>query len=60
MDKINIPALILSFIVVLFFVLVGVALSYQNFLWVTVCLLLGFLVMGFGIYLKIKRQSKES
>ncbi|HLR65038.1 MAG TPA: hypothetical protein VK075_06390 [Pseudogracilibacillus sp.] len=54
MNKVNIPALLLAFVVIFFFTLVGVALAVQNLLWACLAFLAGFLVMAFGIYLKIK------
>ena len=55
MKKLNIPMLLLAILVILMFCLVGVAMSYQNIWFILLFLLLGFGLMGFGLYLKNKR-----
>lgn len=46
--------LFLAILVITMFSLVGVAIAYENFLFMIVFLLLGFALMGYGINLKRK------
>ncbi|GAA0613391.1 hypothetical protein GCM10009001_33290 [Virgibacillus siamensis] len=56
MKNINIPMLLLATLVILMFVLVGIAISYRNIWFVLLFILLGFAFMGFGLSLKRKRK----
>lgn len=57
MKDINFPALFLAITVVAMFSLVGVMMTYQNFLWMGIFFILGIIIMGFGIYLKVKNKT---
>lgn len=57
MQKVNIPMLLLSLLVVSMFILVGLAIAYRNIWLVLLFLFLGFAIMSFGISLKRKRES---
>lgn len=57
MKDINFPALFLAITVVAMFSLVGVMMTYQNFLWMAIFFILGIVIMGFGIYLKVKNKT---
>ncbi|MEI3606765.1 DUF5325 family protein [Pseudogracilibacillus sp. SE30717A] len=54
MKKINFPMLLLAILVVLMFCLVGVAIAYESVLLIILFILLGFALMGYGIFLKRK------
>lgn len=56
MNGINVPALILAITVVTMFSLVGIMMAYQNFLWMAIFFILGIIIMGFGIYLKVRKK----
>jgi len=57
MKNINVPILLLATLVVSMFCLVGVAMFYENFLFMILFTLLGFFFMGYGLMLKRKRKS---
>lgn len=57
MEKLNIPMLLLSLLVVSMFILVGLAIAFRNIWLVALFLFLGFAMMSFGISLKRKRES---
>jgi len=57
MKNINVPTLLLAILVVSMFCLVGIAMFYENFLFMILFTLLGFLIMGYGLVLKRKRKS---
>jgi len=52
----NLFALLLAFLVIAMFSGVGIFIAEKNFLAMTLCILLGFSIMGYGIYLKVKRN----
>lgn len=54
MSKQNILFLILSFVVVLFILLVGVFLAEKMLMFAFLSLVIAFAFMGFGFYLKRK------
>lgn len=54
MKKINFPMLLLATTVILMFCLSGIAIAYENMLLVGLFILLGFLFMGYGLYVKRK------
>lgn len=54
MKNINVPMLLLAFLVILMFVAVGVAIAFRNIWLILLFLLLGFAIMGFGLSLKRK------
>jgi len=56
LKKINFQALFLAILVILMFCLVGVAIAYNNFLWMILFFLFGNIIMGFGIYLKRRKS----
>lgn len=56
MKNINVPILLLATLVVSMFCLVGVAMFYENFLFMILFTLLGFFFMGYGLMLKRKRK----
>jgi len=58
MNQINISALLLAIVVVAMFSLVGIMMTYQNYLWMGIFFVAGIVIMGFGIFLKVKRQMK--
>lgn len=49
MKEINFPMLLLAFLVIFMFCLVGIAIYYQNFWLVFLFLFLGFAFMGLGL-----------
>ncbi|MBB6454976.1 hypothetical protein HNQ94_003470 [Salirhabdus euzebyi] len=53
----NVLMVIIAIFVILSFSMVGVALAYRNYLIAGLLFLLGFIIMGFGLRLKRKRQS---
>lgn len=57
MKNINLPILLLAILVVSMFCLVGVAMFYENSLFMILFTLLGFGLMGYGLMLKRKRKS---
>jgi len=57
MNKINVPMLLLAILIISMFAAVGVAISFRNALLVILFLLLGFVLMGYGISLKRKSDS---
>lgn len=56
MKGINFPALFLAITVVAMFSLVGIMMTYQSYLWMAIFFILGIIIMGFGIYLKVKNK----
>lgn len=56
MKKINIPMLLLAMLVISMFLAVGVAIAFRNIWFVLLFLLLGFIIMGYGLSLKRKRK----
>jgi len=54
LKKVNFPMLFLAFLVVSMFCFVGVAIAYQNLLFIILFLSLGFILMGYGLILKRK------
>lgn len=57
LKDVNIPILLLAALVVTMFCLVGVAMFYENTLFMILFTLLGFGTMGYGLMLKRKRKS---
>jgi Family of unknown function (DUF5325) len=49
-------ALLTAILVIACFVAAGVTISYQNYGWMTVAILTGFVIMGAGIFAKRKGQ----
>lgn len=56
MKKVNIPMLLLAALVILMFVAVGVAIALRNIWLVLLFLILGFALMGSGLFFKKKRK----
>ncbi|GAB4072295.1 hypothetical protein GCM10028778_02260 [Barrientosiimonas marina] len=56
MKNINIPMLLLATLVILMFVLVGIAIAFRNIWLILLFILLGCAFMGFGITLKRRRK----
>ncbi|MBP1968236.1 hypothetical protein J2Z83_000328 [Virgibacillus natechei] len=56
MKNINFPMLLLALLVISLFASVGVAIAFRSVLFIILFMLLGFLVMGYGITLKRKRK----
>lgn len=56
MKNINIPMLLLAFLVILSFIAVGLAIAFRNIWFILFFILLGFALMGYGISLKRKRK----
>lgn len=54
MKNINIIALLLAIIVITLFSSIGVAIAFRNIIAIVLLAILGFGVMGYGIYLKKK------
>ncbi|QTM99291.1 hypothetical protein ERJ70_08225 [Sediminibacillus dalangtanensis] len=57
MKKIQLPMLLLAVLVIASFVAAGVAIGFRNYLWMVLFILAGFLLMGFGLARKRRRQS---
>lgn len=57
MKSIDIRALILAFLVIAMFSLVGIAIAYQNFFLVILFFLLGCFIMMYGIRTRKKSDS---
>ncbi|MUV36262.1 hypothetical protein JNUCC1_00063 [Lentibacillus sp. JNUCC-1] len=58
MKKIDIPMLLLAFLVILMFFLVGLAIAFRSILFIILFIVLGFGLMGLGLYLKRKKRTK--
>lgn len=57
MKKINLTALILSFLVITSFSAVGIAIAFRSIIAIIVFMFLGFSIMGYGISLKKKNNA---
>lgn len=57
MKKFNLPALLLATLVTFMFVGVGAAISYKSVTFILLFLVLGFVIMGYGISKKKNRES---
>jgi len=55
MNKINIPMFLLALLIILMFAAVGVAIAFRNIWFILLFLILGFVLMGYGISLKRKK-----
>jgi uncharacterized membrane protein len=58
MKQINIPALLLAFLVVLMFVGVGFAIALRNVWLILLFIILGFSIMGSGIAYKKRKVTR--
>lgn len=58
LKNVNFFALILAILVIAMFTCAGIAIALHNFLMMTLCLVIGSAIMGYGISLK-KRQKKS-
>ncbi|MEQ6376185.1 DUF5325 family protein [Bacillaceae bacterium S4-13-58] len=58
MKKIQITPLILAFLVIISFSIVGVTIAYRSILWSSFFLLVGFGVMGYGMGQKRKTSKR--
>jgi uncharacterized membrane protein len=58
MKQINIPALLLAFLVVLMFVGVGFAIALRNVWLILLFIILGFSIMGSGIAFKKRKVTR--
>ncbi|WP_163970787.1 DUF5325 family protein [Oceanobacillus halotolerans] len=56
MSKINFPMLLLAALVITMFLAVGVAIAFRNIWLILLFIILGFLIMGYGLSLKRKRK----
>ncbi|MFC4556973.1 DUF5325 family protein [Virgibacillus kekensis] len=56
MKNINIPMLLLATLVILMFILVGIAIAFRNVWFVLLFIILGFAFMGYGLSLKRKKK----
>ncbi|CEI84431.1 hypothetical protein J18TS1_13450 [Oceanobacillus oncorhynchi subsp. incaldanensis] len=56
MKKIDISMLLLAFLVVLLFILVGLAIAFRNVWAIILCIILAFSVFGFAMSRKKKRK----
>lgn len=56
MKKLDLPMLLLATLVILMFVLVGIAIAFRNIWLVLLFIILGVAFMGYGISLKRKRK----
>ncbi|WP_085992514.1 DUF5325 family protein [Oceanobacillus senegalensis] len=54
MAQLNIPMLILAFLVIAMFVGVGIAISLGNIWLILLFIVLGFAIMGYGLSIKRK------
>ncbi|WP_026570494.1 MULTISPECIES: DUF5325 family protein [Sediminibacillus] len=57
MKKIQLPMLLLAVLVIASFVAAGIAIGFRNYLLMVLFILAGFLLMGFGLARKRRRQS---
>lgn len=57
MKSIDIPMLLLAICVVAMFSGIGVAIALESILFIVLCLLAGFALMGYGISIKVKRRN---
>lgn len=58
MKNINFPMLLLAILVILLFSAVGVAIALRHLPTIIALLMIGFIVMGYGIYLKKNEERK--
>ncbi|MFD1066110.1 DUF5325 family protein [Oceanobacillus locisalsi] len=56
MKKIDFPMLLLACLVVLLFILVGLAIAFRSVWGIILCVILAFAVFGYGISKKKKRK----
>lgn len=54
MKKVNLSAFLLALLVVVSFSAVGVSIAFRSFVSIVIFTILGFVIMGYGIYLKKK------
>jgi len=59
MKPIDFPMLLLAISVVLMFSGIGVAIAYESILFIVLCTILGFALMGYGIRVKVKRRNSH-
>lgn len=52
----NFFALFLAFLVILMFIGAAISIAEHNILTMLICILLGGLIMSYGIFLKVKRN----
>ncbi|MDC3412786.1 YlaF family protein [Aquibacillus sp. 3ASR75-11] len=57
MKKIQFPMLLLAFLVILSYMLVGVAIGYRNYILAIFFVVLGFVLMGFGLARKRRNNN---
>ncbi|MDL4841310.1 DUF5325 family protein [Aquibacillus rhizosphaerae] len=58
-SSIQYSKLLLATLVIACFAFVGIAIAYRNFWLAFTALFIGFLVMGYGLSLKRKKQHKQ-
>lgn len=56
MEKFNWKMFFLAFLVVLMFIAVGLAIAFRSVFLIVLFTILGFILMGYGLYLKRKNQ----
>ncbi|MFD1038735.1 DUF5325 family protein [Virgibacillus byunsanensis] len=56
MKNLNFPMLLLASLVILMFLLVGIAIAFRNIWLILLFLIIGFAIMGYGLSLKRKRK----
>lgn len=59
MKSIDFPMLLLAICVVLMFSGIGVAIALESILFIIICTILGFALMGYGISIKVKRRNTQ-
>lgn len=59
MKNINIPMLLLAFLVILMFSAVGIAIAFRKMWAIVILSMLGFSMMGYGISLKRKHEKSD-
>lgn len=57
MKTIDFPMLLLAFCVVALFSGIGIAIAYKSLLFIVLCAALGFILMGYGIRIKLKKSN---
>lgn len=59
MKNVNIPMLLLALLVIIIFSAAGVAIAFRSLFAIIASLVLAFLMMGYGISLKRKREKSD-
>ncbi|RKQ37356.1 DUF5325 family protein [Oceanobacillus halophilus] len=57
MERLNIPMLFMAFLVIAMFAGVGISIAFRNIWMILLFIILGFGIMGYGLFLKKKERS---